>query len=50
MADLCEIKVAEDKTDLMVWLGFSNILKILLGLENMETFMENATLRVTIFL
>ena len=43
MADLCDRKIAEDKKDLMLWLDFYKILKILIGDENMETFMEDAS-------
>ena len=40
----------EDKTDSMLRLGFHKILKMLIGDENMETFMDDATLKVSIFL
>ena len=40
----------EDKTDSMLRLGFNKILKMLIGDENMETFMDDATLKVSIFL
>ena len=43
-------KIEEDETDSMLWLGFNKILKILIGNENMEMFMDDATLRVIIFL
>ena len=43
MADLCDRKIAEGKKDLMLWLDFYKILKILIGDENMETFMEDAS-------
>ena len=43
MADLCDGKIVEDKKDLMLWLDFYKILKILIGDENMETFMEDAS-------
>ena len=35
MAGLCDRKIEEDKTDLMLWLDFNKILKILIGDENM---------------
>ena len=35
MADLCDRKIEEDKTDLMLWLNFNKILKILIWDENM---------------
>ena len=47
MADLCDRKVEEDKIDSMLW---SKLFKILIGDENMEAFMEDATLKVSIFL
>ena len=50
MADLCKIKIEEDKADSMLWLGFNKLLKILIGDENMEMFMDDATLKVSIFL
>ena len=45
MADLRESKI-EDKTNSMFSLGFNKLLKILIGDENMETFMEYATMKV----
>ena len=42
MADLCEGK-AEDKTNSMLSLGFN---KLLIGDENIETFLEDATMKV----
>ena len=50
MADLRERKIEEDKTDSMLWLGFNKPLKILMGDENMEIFMGDAILKVSIFL
>ena len=50
MADLFKRKMEEDKTDSMLWLGFNKLLKILIGDENMEMFMDDATLKVSIFL
>ena len=50
MADFCDRKVEEDKTDLMLWLHFSKILKKLIGYENIQKFMEDVTLKVSIFL
>ena len=44
MTDLYERKNADS------YYGFYKLLKILIGYENMETFMEDATMRVTIFL
>ena len=35
MADLPDRKIEEDKTYSMLWLDFNNILKILIGGENM---------------
>ena len=43
-------KIEEDKTDSMLWLGFNKLLKILIGDEHMEVFMDDATLKVSIFL
>ena len=34
MANLCDRKIEEDKTDLMLWLDFNKVLKILIGDEN----------------
>ena len=34
----------------MLWLGLNKRLKILIGDENVETFMEDATVRVCMFL
>ena len=48
--DLCERKIEEDKTDSMLWLGFKKLLRNLIGDENMEKFMEYATIKVSIFL
>ena len=48
--DLCERKIEEDKTDSMLWLGFKKPLRNLIGDENMEKFMEDATIKVSIFL
>ena len=48
--DLCERKIEEDKTDSMLWLGFKKLLRNLIGDENMEKFMEDATIKVSIFL
>ena len=39
----------EDKTDLILRLGFNKLLKILIGDENMEMFMDDATLKVFFF-
>ena len=50
MADLRRRKMKEDKTDSMLWLGFNKILKILIGDKNMEMFMDDAALKVSIFL
>ena len=50
MADLCESKIEEEKTNSMLRLGFSKILKVLITDENMETFMEDATMKVSISL
>ena len=36
----------EDKADLMLWLGFSKLLKILIRDGNMEIFIDDATLKV----
>ena len=41
MVDLCETKIEEDKANLMLWLGFNKLLKILIGNENMKTFIES---------
>ena len=32
----------------MLWLGFNKLLKILIGDENMEMFMDDATWKVSI--
>ena len=32
----------EVKTDSMLWLGCNKLLKILIGVENMEMFVDNA--------
>ena len=48
--DLCERKIEEDKTDSMLWLGFKKLLRNLIEDENMEKFMEDATIKVSIFL
>lgn len=45
MADLRESKI-EDKTNSMFSLGFNKLLKILIEDENMETFLEYATMKV----
>ena len=50
MADLCNKKNEKDKTDLMSWLDFNKILKILIEEENKSTFIEDATSKVRIFL
>ena len=50
IVDLCERKIEEDKTDSMLWLGFKKLLRNLIGDENMENFMEDATIKVNIFL
>ena len=50
MADLRRRKMEENNTDSMSWLGFKKILKILIGDENMEVFMGDTTLKVSIFL
>ena len=57
MANLCDGKIEEDKTDSMLWLDFSNISigeenidNKLIGEENIQTFMEDATLKVSIFI
>ena len=49
MANLCEIKIEEGKTNWILWLGFSKLLKMLIGDENVGTFMEDVTLKVSIF-
>ena len=49
MGDMCETKTEEDKLNSMLWLGFNKLLKLLIGDENMETFMEDATLKVFFF-
>ena len=43
-------KMEKDKTDSMLWLDFNKLLKILIGDENIEMFMGDATLKVNIFL
>ena len=43
-------KIVEDKTDSLLWQGFTKLLKILIGNETMATFMEEAAMRVSIFL
>ena len=50
MADLYERKIKEDKTDSMLLPGFSKLLKVLIMDEKMETFMEDGTMKVSIFL
>ena len=50
MVDLCERKIEEDKTDSMLWLGFKKLLRNFIGDENMQNFMEDATIKVNIFL
>ena len=51
MADLYERKIEEDKTEeLMLWLDFSKLLKILIRDENIETFIKYAAVKVSIFL
>ena len=47
--DLCERKIEEDKTDSMLWLGFKKLLRNFIGDENMQNFMEDATIKVNIF-
>ena len=37
------------ETDSMLWLGFNKLLKVLIGNENMEMFMDDATLKVFFF-
>ena len=49
MADLCGKKIEEDKAGLILGLGFDKLLKILIMDENMETFMEDATLKLFFF-
>ena len=48
-ADLRFTKIEEDKTNSLLWLGFHKLLEIFIGDENMETFMEDATLKVFFF-
>ena len=50
MADLRKKKMEEGKTGSMLWLDFNKLLKILIVDENMEMFMDDATLKVSIFL
>ena len=50
MANVRKRKMEEDKTDSMLRLGFNKLLKILIRDENMEMFMDDATLKVSIFL
>ena len=50
MAYLRKRKKEEDKTDSMLCLGFNKLLNILIEDENMEIFMDDATLKVSIFL
>ena len=40
----------EDETYSRLWLGFDKLLKILIRDEDMETFMDGATLKVSILL
>ena len=47
MVYLCESKIEEDKTDSMLW---NKLLKTLIVDENMETFVGDATVKVSIFL
>ena len=47
MVYICENKIEEDKTDSML---LNKLLKILIVDENMETFMGDATMKVSIFL
>ena len=49
MAYLRKRKMEEDKTDSMLWLAFNTLLKILIGSENIEMFMDDATLKVRYF-
>lgn len=50
MVDFCDGKIDEDNTDLMLWPGFNKLLKVLIMDENMEMFMEDATIKVSVFL
>ena len=45
MANLSERKTEEDQTDSILWLGFNKFLKILIGNENMEALVEDATMK-----
>ena len=45
MANLFERKTEEDQTDSILWLGFNKFLKILIGNENMEALVEDATMK-----
>ena len=47
MADLCERKIEEDKTDSLL---SNKLLKILIEDKNMETLLEPPTLKVRVFL
>ena len=49
MADQRKKKYEEGKTDLMLWLGFNTLLKLLIWDENMEMLLDDTTLNVSIF-
>ena len=54
MADLCNCMREKLKKTKQIrpmsWLGFSKLLKVLIMNENLKTFMEDATMKVSIFL